>query len=73
MNIFSPSAQAGSEKLSSNQIRIISICSSVPAAAIVAQAQVITTFDIDGFKDLEEYSIEPQHPDQYLLYLLSLH
>jgi predicted nucleic acid-binding protein len=45
----------------------------VAAAAIVAQAQVITTFDIDGFKGLEEYSIEPQHPDAYLLYLLSLH
>jgi predicted nucleic acid-binding protein len=45
----------------------------VAAAAIVAQAQVIITFDLDHFSGLEKYGIEPQHPQDYLLHLFSMH
>jgi len=46
----------------------------VLAAAIVANAQVIVTFNLKDFpiSELEKYNIEAQHPDEFLLHLLSL-
>ncbi len=45
----------------------------VAAAAVAAQAQVITTFNIGDFSGLEKFGIEPQHPDEHLLHLLSMY
>lgn len=46
----------------------------VTAAAVVAQAQVIVTFNLDHFKakDLEQWNIEAQHPDIFLSHLFDL-
>jgi predicted nucleic acid-binding protein len=46
----------------------------VVACAVCAQAQVITTFNLKDFKskDLEEWSLEAQHPDTHLCYLFQL-
>ncbi len=46
----------------------------VTAAAVVAQAQVIVTFNLDHFKskDLEPWNLEAQHPDVFLSHLFDL-
>lgn len=46
----------------------------VLAAAILAQADVIVTFDLDDFpaQILAQFGIEPQHPDEFILHLLDL-
>lgn len=46
----------------------------VAAAACAAHAQVIVTFNLADFapSDLEEFNIEAQSPDVFLLYLFSL-
>lgn len=46
----------------------------VAAAACAAHAQVIVTFNLDDFAPsyLEEFNIEAQHPDVFLLHLFTL-
>lgn len=46
----------------------------VAAAAVLAHAQVIVTFNTRHFPDqaLEPYGIEAQHPDEFLCHLLDL-
>lgn len=46
----------------------------VTAAAVVAQAQVIVTFNLDHFKpqDLAPWNLEAQHPDVFLSHLFDL-
>lgn len=46
----------------------------VLAAAIVAGCDVIVTFNIKDFPndELDKYSIEAQHPDDFLLHLINL-
>ena len=46
----------------------------VAACAVCAQAQVITTFDVDDFKPetLSEWNFEAQHPDTHLCHLFAL-
>lgn len=46
----------------------------VAATAFASHAQVIVTFNLDDFAPsyLEEFNIEAQHPDVFLLYLFAL-
>ena len=46
----------------------------VLAAAIKAQANVIVTFNLDDFpaEVLGKYGLEPQHPDQFIVYQFDL-
>ena len=46
----------------------------VVAAAVMAHAQVIVTFNLKHFtrKDLEPWDIEAQHPDYFLSHLFDL-
>lgn len=44
----------------------------VAACAVCSSAQVITTFNFKDFQNLEEWSIEAQHPDIQLCYLDNL-
>lgn len=47
----------------------------VLAAAIVARADVIITFNLTDFPetDLEPYGLESQHPDEFVAHLIDLH
>ncbi len=44
----------------------------VAACAVCASAQVITTFNLKDFENLDAWNIEPQHPDTQLCYLDNL-